>query len=98
MSNAKRAAGFGTVISSQSVSVTTTATALTVPSGAVSAIVSADGNPSRVRFDGTAPTASAGHLVADGAWIEIGASDLAGFKLISTDAEAVAVFATFYGA
>ena len=75
MTVSARAQSFGVPISFEQVSVTT-AVGVTIPAGTISAVVSVDGADARFRSDGTSPTTTVGHLIADGQWIELGAADL----------------------
>lgn len=68
----------------------TTSTALTIPIGALQAVVSVEGNSVRYTYDGTtAPTASVGHLLTSGQFIQFsGATTLANLRFIQTAATA----------
>lgn len=59
-------------------------TSLTVPSGATHAVVSVDPSANTVRWtrDGTSPTASVGHALVAGDYLEI--DNLSNFRVIST--------------
>ena len=67
----------------------TNAAAVSLTSSGTRAIVSVEGNSVRVRWDGTAPTTSVGHLLASGAMIELTGNDLATFKAIAVGADAI---------
>ena len=91
----QRAGDYGLTISSQSISQdATTATALTVPANATSALVSVWGDCA-FRTDGTDPTSSSGHPLLTGDNVEIFSSDLASFKVISQSGTVV-VFVTYF--
>jgi hypothetical protein len=75
----------------------TTATALTVPTGATVAVIQAEAYQVRMRDDGTNPTASVGFLIPTGAGGEmIYTGDLASVKLIDTSAGASTVNVLYY--
>ena len=75
----------------------TTATALTVPTGATVAVIQAETNVVRMRDDGTDPTASVGFLIPTGAGGEmIYSGDLSAVKLIDTSAGASTVNVLYY--
>lgn len=61
----------------------TTATKLTVPNGAFSAVVSVETNSARWTADGTTPTSTVGVLIAAGSEREfVGPEVLSGFQII----------------
>jgi hypothetical protein len=63
------------------------AAALTVPSGAVLALIQAEDQPVRYRDDGTDPTASVGMVIAEGQTLVYN-GNLATIKLIETTTSA----------
>ena len=65
-------------------------TALTIPSGALQAVISVEGNSVRYTYDGTTtPTATVGHLLTAGQSIQFsGSSVLANLKFIQIAATA----------
>lgn len=71
------------------------ATALTVPTGATTAIIQAEGNDIRWRDDGTDPTASVGQILYMGQQMTYQAS-LAAIKFIQVSAGGI-VNVTYYG-
>lgn len=97
MSIGSRAARFGVPISFEQLSVgSIAAEGGTIPAGTLAAVVSVDGAAARFRSDGSDPTTTAGHLLADGQWVELPASDLADGKFIAVSGTA-AVNITYYG-
>ena len=94
MSIGARAASFGVPISFEQVSVTTTV-GVTIPAGTIAAIVSVDGADARFRSDGTSPTTTVGHKIADGQWIELGAADLVAGEFVAVSGTAL-VNVTYY--
>jgi len=100
----KAASGPMKVVSFEQLASLGSSTALTVPGVAVgtgtrpkvkAALISADGQSVRVRFDGTAPTATIGHLIANGDHLFVEA-DLSNIRIIQTAATAV-VNVTYFG-
>lgn len=92
----KRSAEFGKTLSSQSISQdASTATALTVPDLAISALITAWGNAA-YRIDGTSPTATVGHVIPANGSVEIFGDDLRNCEVIS-QAGTVIVFVTYFG-
>ena len=84
MGAAARGASFGSVISSESMTlVVGSATALTVPPGAVSALITIGDNPIRYRSDGTDPTVSVGHYIAANGNLEVFGDEVKGIRLRS---------------
>ena len=61
----------GNPIGYQQVANTGTAGGLTVPTGCSGALIAVSGNAVRVRFDGTAPTASVGFPIAAGDTLQL---------------------------
>jgi len=55
----------------EQITVSTTAKTLTIPSGAVRAVLVAEAQPLRYRVDGTSPTSTVGFLVASGIPFEL---------------------------
>lgn len=96
MSLLTRAYDYGVAVSSESITVdATTAQGLTVPAGAVSALVTAGANPVRYRLDGVAPTASTGHYVAANGNVEVYAADLTSARFIATTGTST-LFVTYF--
>lgn len=62
--------------------------ATTIPTGSDYAIVQAQDQPCRYRYDTTAPTASVGTLLAVGDSVVVTNGQMAGFKIIETTATA----------
>jgi hypothetical protein len=61
----------------------TTATSLTIPNGAYSAVLTVETNSIRWRCDGTAPTSAEGNLIAAAAEREVdGPEGLSGLSII----------------
>ena len=89
----QRAAEFGTAKSDQSLTVSSTAVALTVPSGVKSVLLTNGAEAVRIRW-GT-PTASVGHYLAPYTSIEL-FNDAASVKLIRVGSSDSTVFATYY--
>lgn len=93
---ASRALSYGNFISDEEITSLSTAQALTVPAGTVSALITARGQAIRYRYAGT-PTATAGHFVAANGSVEIfGGNQLANLKIIEVTASA-AVFISYFG-
>lgn len=65
------------------------AESLTVPATATKAFITTSGNSVRVRWDGTAPTTSVGHLVEIGSVIELDGHDMTHFQAIAIGSDAV---------
>lgn len=75
-----------TCVGRQTISVTTgTVSTLTVPGGAVSALIQADGSAVSLTLDGTTPTASVGSRIDDGVFFYVDTA-LANVKLIARTA------------
>jgi hypothetical protein len=55
---------------------------------ATNALITVEGNSVRVRWDGTAPTTTVGHLCVVGTMLEIAGHDITHFKAISVGADA----------
>jgi hypothetical protein len=72
-----------------------TATAMTIPAGATIASVTVEGQPVRWRCDGTAPTASAGSLLAVGSVTVFRINGLSSCQFIQTAATATLDFEYF---
>ena len=89
-----RAEALGVPISFEQLSVTT-ALGCTIPAGTVAAIVSVDGADARFRSDGTAPTSTVGHKIADGQWIELPVADLVDGEWVAVSGTAL-VNITYY--
>jgi len=89
----KRAVEFGDAVSDQSLTVSSTAVALTVPSNTVSALLTNGAEAIRLRW-GT-PTASVGHYLAPYTSIEL-FNDKSDVKLIRVSSDST-VFVTYYG-
>lgn len=86
------------VLGSQELTLTAAAQALTVPAGATYAEVQVQGGDARVRYDGTAPTATTGILWTDGeSWSVDTAAELSALRLI-TASGTPKVFAVYKGA
>ena len=88
---------YGSAVSSQSIPSqdATTATSLTVPASARSALVSAQGD-CEFRVDGTDPTATVGHPLLAGQSFEVtGQIDMSNFAIISKSGT-VGVFVTYF--
>jgi hypothetical protein len=81
--------GWGKFVSHQLGVTLASAAQLTVPPGAIQAIVQADGNDVRFTLDGTAPTTSAGFLIKNGTSLTLSAADAAAAKFIQVAATAV---------
>lgn len=98
MGNANlRAAGFGQVLSSETLTPGTgSAVALTVPAGAKSVVITVGANAVRYRSDGTDPTTSVGHFIAANGNIEVFGNEMNDIRLISTSSTS-ACFITYYG-
>lgn len=92
---AQRAQALGTPVGFQTFAAST-ATALTVPSGAKSAFVTVDGDSARWRSDGTSPTTTVGMYLADGGGIEVGTLELPVIEFIAI-ADSATVSVTYYG-
>jgi hypothetical protein len=90
-----RAAGFGRGFSFENLAVSGSAVGLTVPNGAVSALISVDNVEVRYRIDGSNPTTTVGHKLPLDTFMEIYRADLDYIKFISTGA-ATNVFVTYY--
>lgn len=69
----------------QQIGTLTTAQSLTVPAGAISALIVCEAQAVRWRDDGVAPTASVGMPLAVGAYLEL-SGDLSGVKVIEQTA------------
>ena len=93
MGGRRRAVEFGDAVSDQSLTVSSTAVALTVPSNTSSALLTNGAEPIRLRW-GT-PTASVGHYLAPYTSIEL-FNDAASVKLIRGGSSDSTVFATYY--
>ena len=89
----RRAVEFGDAVSDQSLTVSSTAVALTVPSNTSSALLTNGAEPIRLRW-GT-PTASVGHYLAPYTSIEL-FNDKSDVKLIRVSSDST-VFVTYYG-
>jgi hypothetical protein len=89
----RRATDFGRAVSDQSLTVSSTAVALTVPSNTVSALLTNGAEAIRLRW-GT-PTASVGHYLAPYTSIEL-FNDGSDVKLIRVSSDST-VFVTYYG-
>lgn len=87
------------VLGYESIAVSSTAIGCTHPQEGmtpVGALLTVETNPIRYRTDGTAPTASEGHLVQPGSVIELTSrGDVLSFKAIRTGSDAV-IKATYY--
>lgn len=91
-----RAAEYGKAISSEANTVNATvAESLTVPTGAVSALVTCDA-ATRYRVDGTSPTATVGHYVAAYGNVELFLDDMDEAEFISVSGDSV-LFITYFG-
>lgn len=75
------------------------ALSLTVPTGAVAALVSVVGaEPIKWRVDGIAPTATVGHPLSVGGHVEVYRDDMHRFEVISgTVSTPTQVFVTYFG-
>jgi hypothetical protein len=89
----QRAVEFGAAVGDQSLTVSSTAVALTVPSNTSSALLTNGAEPIRLRW-GT-PTASVGHYLAPYTSIEL-FNDKSDVKLIRVSSDST-VFVTYYG-
>ena len=89
----RRAVEFGDAVSDQSLTVSSTAVALTVPSNTSSALLTNGAEPIRLRW-GT-PTASVGHYLAPYTSIEL-FNDKSDVKLIRVASDSTG-FVTYYG-
>ena len=89
----RRAVEFGDAVSDQSLTVSSTAVALTVPSNTSSALLTNGAEAIRLRW-GT-PTASVGHYLAPYTSIEL-FNDKSDVKLIRVSSDST-VFVTYYG-
>ena len=89
----RRAVEFGDAVSDQSLTVSSTAVALTVPSNTSSALLTNGAEPIRLQW-GT-PTASVGHYLAPYTSIEL-FNDKSDVKLIRVSSDST-VFVTYYG-
>ena len=94
MSLRNRSSDFGVAQSDQSLTVSSTAVALTVPSGVHGALLT--NGAEAVRLRGGTPTASVGHYLAPYTSIEL-FTDMAAVKLIRVGSSDSVVFATYYG-
>jgi hypothetical protein len=90
-----RAASFGHAVSFESLTVSSTAVGLTVPSNVHSAFVSTDGETVRFRMDGSNPTSTVGHKLPLDTFIEFYRDDLAHVRFIATGSDAT-LFVTYY--
>jgi len=82
----------------QALAVSATAVALTVPSGAVRAIIAVEAQPIRWRDDGTNPSATVGFLeVATSRFTISGKESLLAFKAIKDGATDSALSVVYYG-
>jgi len=88
-----RSTDFGVAKSDQSLTVSSTAVALTVPSGTYSALLTNGAEAVRLRW-GT-PTASVGHYLAPYTSIEL-FTDMGSVKLIRAGSSDSTVFVTYY--
>lgn len=93
MSISQRVSDFGIVKSDQSLTVSSTAVGLTVPSGAISGLLTNGAEAIRLRW-GT-PTASVGHYIAPYTSIEL-FSDMSTVKLIRVGSSDSVIFVTYY--
>jgi len=83
MGLAHRASEYGVFLSDQQLAVTT-ATTLTVPAAAKSAVITVHDNDINFRHGGAPNTSSTGHKVAVGSHVEIfGHTDLAALQVIA---------------
>ena len=89
----QRAAEFGIAKSDQSLPVSSTAVAMTIPSGIHAALLTNGAEAVRLRW-GT-PTASVGHYLAPYTSIEL-FNDMSSVKLIRVGSSDSIVFATYY--
>lgn len=85
--------GRGKVISSQTVA---HGSALTIPDGASSAVVTAVGDAILFRVDGTAPTSGNAHYAEENTNFLVGENELDNFKFIQASSGG-SVFVTYYG-
>ena len=84
----------------ESVTITNSATALTAGTygAATHAVITAETAPMRFRIDGTAPTASEGHLLNPGDTVTLtSAADIAAFRGIRTGATSGVIKVTYSG-
>lgn len=95
MSARNRSTDFGTAIGDESLTVSSTAVALTPTAGAVSCLITNGAQPVRLRF-GT-PTASVGHYLAAYTAMELFTDDVSSVKLIRTGGTDSVVFVTYFG-
>ncbi len=85
MGASARGSSFGSVIQSETMTLNvTTADALTVPAGAVSALITVGANAIRYRSDGTDPTVSVGHFIAANGNVEVFGNEMDSIKLLAT--------------
>jgi len=64
---------------------------------AVRAFITVETAPCRIRFDGTAPDSSTGHLLTDGDYITVeGEQNVANIKLIRTSGTSSEVMVTYF--
>lgn len=80
----------------QQITSVSAAAALTVPTGAVIALIQAEGNDMRWRDDGTDPTAAIGQLLYMGQTLAYEATTLVAFKIIQVATGGI-VNVTYYG-
>lgn len=66
----------------EQLTVSTTAVALTIPTGATRAVIKVDAQPVRLRNDGVDPTATVGYLLKADDTIELTSEGLTGAKFI----------------
>lgn len=92
-----RAASYGSVISSEVLSASTTADAvLTPPARARTALITVGANPIRFRSDSSSPSASVGHYVAANGNLEVYRNEMSQIRFRSTTSTSD-MFITYYG-
>lgn len=82
----------------QQITVSTSAVGLTLPKGAIRAVVGVEAQPLRYRDDGTNPSASVGYLVVAGGTVEVyGSTALSKFKAIRSGGTDAVLNVNYYG-
>lgn len=82
MSITKRGASYGTTIGDQAFTVSTSVVTLTVPTAAVSALITVGEDAIRFRTTGTDPTSTVGHKAVANAAIEVFHDDMDSIEFI----------------
>lgn len=92
ISDGVKVEAWGSVVGGQYGLSVASATALTVPAGAIQAIVQADGADVRMRLDGTNPTTTVGFLIKNGTTQTLSAADATAAKFIGTSASVNVIY------